>query len=146
MSRRSFRFVLVAFATVGLVVASAVQPQQATRRSTPMLHATPIASTFGGKVSYYGDEVAGRKTSSGERFDPRAFTMAHRTLPFGTRVRVTNLQNNKSVIVRVNDRGPGIADRVADVSESAARELRMLHSGVVEARLEVLRTPNTNNA
>jgi rare lipoprotein A len=89
-------------------------------------------------VSYYGRELAGRMTSSGERFDPDTLTMAHKTLPFGTLVRVTNLLNNQSVIVRVNDRGPNIAGRVADVSTRAARELGMLRSGVVKARLEVM--------
>ena len=64
--------------------------------------------------------------------------MAHKTLPFGTMVRVTNLQNYQSIIVRVNDRGPHIADRVGDVSPGAARMLMMLRSGVVKARLEVM--------
>jgi rare lipoprotein A len=91
-----------------------------------------------GKVSYYGNQFGGRRTSSGERFEPNALTMAHRTLPFGTMVRVTNLQNNQSIVVRVNDRGPHIGGRVGDVSPAAARVLMMLRAGVVRARLEVL--------
>ena len=96
------------------------------------------AYAFEGKVSYYGSAFAGRKTASGERVNPSALTMAHKTLPFGTMVRVTNLQNNRSVVVRVNDRGPHMADRVGDVSAGAAQELGMLRSGVVKARLEVV--------
>ena len=92
-----------------------------------------------GRITWYGKRFAGRKTASGERFDPEAMTMAHRTLPFGTRVRVTNLRNGESVILRVNDRMPARPGRIADVSEGAARRLGMIESGVIEARLEVLR-------
>ena len=70
-------------------------------------------------------------------------TMAHRTLPFGTRVRVTNLRNGESVILRVNDRMPGTRGRIADVSEGAARRLGMIDAGVVEGRIEVLRVMRT---
>jgi len=108
----------------------------------PAAAATPLAAAitaaFEGPVSFYGNEFAGRKTSNGERFDPNRLTMAHRTLPFGTLVRITNLFNNKSVVVRVNDRGPFIGGRVGDVSTAAAMMLDMLRAGVVRARLEVL--------
>ena len=87
----------------------------------------------------YGNEFAGRKTASGELFDPTALTMAHRTLPFGTRVRVTNLENQRSVEVVVNDRGPFVAGRIADLSEAAARRIGMVADGVVEALLDILR-------
>jgi len=104
--------------------------------------AAPAAATADvteGKIAYYGRKFAGRKTASGERFNPAAMTMAHKTLPFGTRVKVTNLATKRSVILRVNDRGPfGAADRVGDVSQAAARQLRMLRSGVVNAKLEVV--------
>jgi len=86
----------------------------------------------------YGDEFAGRKTASGEVFDPQALTMAHRTLPFGTRVRVTNLENHRSVEVVVNDRGPFIPSRIADLSEAAAKRLGMVAHGVVDALLEIV--------
>jgi rare lipoprotein A len=86
----------------------------------------------------YGNEFAGRKTASGETFDPAALTMAHRTLPFGTRVRVTNLENQSSVEVVVNDRGPFVAGRIADLSEGAARRIGMIAAGVVEALLDIL--------
>ncbi len=91
-----------------------------------------------GKLAYYGAKFAGRKTASGERFNPAAMTMAHKTLPFGTMVKVTNLKTNKSVVVRVNDRGPTQPDRVGDVSRAAAAKLRMLKSGVVDAKFEVV--------
>ena len=91
-----------------------------------------------GKLAYYGRKFAGRKTASGERFNPGAMTMVHKTLPFGTLVRVTNLKNNKRVVVRVNDRGPFTADRVGDLSQAAAGKIRMLKSGVVNAKLEVV--------
>lgn len=100
--------------------------------------AVAVAHTFQGMVSYYGREFIGRKTASGERFDPGIPTMAHKTLAFGTLVRVTNLHNNRSVVVRVNDRGPFIASRVGDLSPVAANLLGMLNAGVVFARLEVL--------
>ena len=86
----------------------------------------------------YGNDFAGRRTASGELFDPRALTMAHRTLPFGTRVRVTNLQNQHSVEVVVNDRGPFVSGRIADLSEAAARRIGMIADGVVEALLDIL--------
>ena len=91
-----------------------------------------------GRISYYGDGFAGRKTASGEPFDPAALTMAHRTLPFGTRVRVTNVENQRSVDVVVNDRGPFVAGRIADLSRAAAARIGMFADGVVEALLEVL--------
>jgi rare lipoprotein A len=91
-----------------------------------------------GRVSLYGQEFAGRTTASGERFDPEALTMAHRTLPFGTRVRVTNLENQRSVDVVVNDRGPAVAGRIADLSLAAARRLGMVAQGVIEAMLQII--------
>jgi rare lipoprotein A len=95
-----------------------------------------------GRLAYYGAKFAGRKTANGERFDPNALTMAHRTLPFGTLVKVTNLANRRSVVVRVNDRGPAVRSRLADVSHAAAQRLRMLGAGVVKARFEVVGTGN----
>jgi rare lipoprotein A len=91
-----------------------------------------------GRVSLYGVNFAGKTTASGERFDPAALTMAHRTLPFGTRVRVTNLRNHRSVEVRVNDRGPAVSGRIADLSLAAARKLGMADDGVIDATLEVI--------
>lgn len=89
-----------------------------------------------GLASYYMEASA--RTASGEKFDANGLTAAHRTWPFGTRVRVTNLQNNRSVVVRINDRGPQRKDRIIDLSYGAAREIRMTTAGVVKVRLEVL--------
>ena len=92
-----------------------------------------------GKASWYGGRFHGRKTASGERFDQRALTAAHRTLPFGTRVRVTNLRHGKQVVVRINDRGPWGKGKIIDLSRAAARKLGMLRAGVVPVEVEVLR-------
>lgn len=91
-----------------------------------------------GEASYYGRELAGNPTASGERFDPNGLTAAHRTLPLGSRLRVTNSSTGESVIVRVNDRGPFTGHRVLDVSERAARELGMLRAGTARVDLELL--------
>ncbi|MFL6797717.1 MAG: septal ring lytic transglycosylase RlpA family protein [Xanthobacteraceae bacterium] len=90
-----------------------------------------------GLASYYHHT----KTASGDKFDPHAFTAAHRTLPFGTRVRVTELKTGRSVTVRINDRGPFIRGRVVDVSKSAAQELGMTGRGITRVKLEVLEEP-----
>jgi rare lipoprotein A len=91
-----------------------------------------------GLGTWYGGSLHGRPTASGERFDKNALTAAHRTLPMGTRVRVTNKRNGKSVVLRINDRGPYGKGRVIDVSEAAARRLDMIDAGVVPVRIEVL--------
>jgi rare lipoprotein A len=91
-----------------------------------------------GLISWYGGAFHARPTASGEPFDKHALTMAHPTLPFGTKVRVTNLRNGRSVVLRVNDRGPFVGARVADVSHAAAEMLGMMRRGIVRARIEVL--------
>ena len=88
-------------------------------------------------ASYYGKELAGRRTASGERFNPSAMTAAHRTLRFGTRVRVTNSRNGRSVVVRINDRGPFVKGRSIDLSSGAARAIGMDSNARV--RMEVIR-------
>jgi rare lipoprotein A len=91
-----------------------------------------------GFASYYGAAFAGRRTASGERFDPKGFNAAHRDLPFGSRIRVTNLDNGRTVVVRINDRGPYADGRIVDLSWAAARDLDMLQSGVARVRVELL--------
>ncbi|MBT8766257.1 septal ring lytic transglycosylase RlpA family protein [Metapseudomonas boanensis] len=91
-----------------------------------------------GKASYYGARHHGKRTASGERFNQNSLTAAHRTLSFGTRVRVTNLRNDRSVVVRINDRGPYSRSRIIDVSRKAAESLGMLRAGVVPVRVESL--------
>lgn len=88
-----------------------------------------------GLASYYGPGLHGRPTASGERFDKNALTAAHRTLRFGSCLRVENVKNGRFTRVRVNDRGPFVAGRIVDVSEAAARELGMLQSGLARVRL-----------
>ena len=91
-----------------------------------------------GVASYYGQELAGNRTASGERFDPSGMTAAHRTLPFGSMVRVTNLANGQSVVVRINDRGPFGRNRVIDVSHAAAREIGLHRSGTARVSMSLL--------
>lgn len=94
-----------------------------------------------GIASFYGESLQGQKTASGERFDMNALTAAHRTLPFGSKVLVTNLDNGKQVTVRINDRGPYAKGRIIDVSRAAARVLEMIKRGFAHVRLEVISTP-----
>lgn len=91
-----------------------------------------------GSASYYGNELAGNPTASGEPFDPARMTAAHRSLPLGSRVRVTHERSGESVIVRINDRGPFHGNRIIDLSEAAARQLGMLRSGTARVQLELL--------
>lgn len=91
-----------------------------------------------GVASWYGRGFQGHRTASGERFDRRDLTAAHRTLPFGSRVRVTDVTSGRSVVVRINDRGPFAQDRVIDLSYEAARELGILAQGFAQVRLEKL--------
>ena len=91
-----------------------------------------------GAASWYGPGFHGRQTANGERYDMYGLTAAHRSLPFGTKVRVTNRKNGKSVVVRINDRGPYAGGRVIDLSRSAAQAVSMMNSGVVPVKLEVL--------
>jgi rare lipoprotein A len=89
-----------------------------------------------GKASYYADKFNGRKTANGEIFHNSKFTAAHKTLPFGTRVKVTNLSNGKSVKVRINDRGPFVAGRMIDLSKTAAKKIDMVNTGVGNVKIK----------
>ena len=92
-----------------------------------------------GVASYFSREIAGNRTANGERCDPETLTAAHRTAPFGSRMRVTNLATGQSVIVRINDRGPFRASRVIDLSHAAAREIGMHRTGTAKVRLALLK-------
>ena len=107
--------------------------------STPPAEKAPLIQT--GKASWYGEPHHGLKTASGETFDMDQFTAAHRTLPLGTRLLVTNLRNGRSVEVRVNDRGPVAAGRIIDVSYAAAQELGAVSDGVFPVRVRVIPQP-----
>jgi rare lipoprotein A len=91
-----------------------------------------------GKASWYGDLFQGKATASGEDFDMFDFTAAHRELPLGTYVKVTNLRNRKSVVVRINDRGPVTPGRIIDLSYSAARGIGMHQKGLVKVRIDII--------
>lgn len=91
-----------------------------------------------GIASWYGRRFRGRKTASGRRFNPKELTAAHRTLPFGTKVKVTNLENDKDVEVTINDRGPFVRNRIIDLSQAAAHRIGMSGAGVARVRIEVL--------
>ncbi|TPG63093.1 septal ring lytic transglycosylase RlpA family protein [Hymenobacter nivis] len=92
-----------------------------------------------GQGSYYANKFRGRPTASGAPYRPSKMTAAHNTLPFGTRIRVTNVRNGRSVKVTVNDRGPHVAGRIVDVSGKAARRLDLVRAGVVPVKLEVIK-------
>ena len=102
------------------------------------LQAVALAGSEEGMASYYADSLHGNLTASEEPYDKDAMTAAHRTLAFGTRVKVTNLDNGKSVELVINDRGPHVKHRIIDVSGAAARQLGLIDSGTAKVSVEVL--------
>jgi peptidoglycan lytic transglycosylase len=135
MTRRrlcgSFVLVVLALATVGCATAR--------RTSVPGSAGPEPGTRIDGMASWYGQQHQGRPTASGEAYDMNKLTAAHRTLPFGTRLRVTNIENGKSVVVRVNDRGPHVPGRVLDLSYRAAQALGMTDAGMARVEVVVLR-------
>jgi rare lipoprotein A len=123
----------------GLAAIAAPRPGAATSPAPPEV----VLQVLRGRAIWYGDRWQGRRTASGERFDKRALTAAHRGLPLGSRVRVTNLRNDRQVIVRITDRGPYGRDRgrIIDLSERAAEDLGFKDRGWTDVRLEVLAPP-----
>jgi rare lipoprotein A len=114
-------------------VASAAQIATPTKTS---------ATTETGVAIYYSDKMQGKPVTSGEKYDRNALTAAHRTFPLGTMVKVTNLKNNKSIVVRINDRGPhGSKERIIDLSGRAAQDLDMIKDGKAKVKLEVVESP-----
>lgn len=99
-----------------------------------------------GEASYYAGKFIGRPTASGEIYDPTAMTAAHRRLAFGTRVRVTRLDTEASVVVRINDRGPFKAGRIIDLSREAARRLDMIRDGIAPVHLQIVDGPTADTA
>jgi rare lipoprotein A len=133
--------VLVALAAIALAAPVGLARADRTTTTVSDLAAAVergIVTAQEGLVSWYGAAFHDRPTANGERFDSNGLTMAHPTLPFGTEVKVTNLRNGRSVVVRVNDRGPHVGKRIADLSRAAAAQIGMLKRGVVRARIEVL--------
>lgn len=118
------------FVLAMLVLLSSCAPYQA-RKTTPRYHAV-------GMASWYGPGFHGRKTSSGESYNQRDMTAAHRTLPFGSTIKVTNIDNGKACVVRINDRGPFIRGRIIDLSKAAAAEIDMIGTGTARVELASL--------
>lgn len=112
------------------------QPEVAKKKPIQSIKATEV-----GKASWYGEDFDGKPTASGEPYDMYELTAAHRTLPLGTWVKVTNLKNHRWVLVRINDRGPVPTDRIIDLSYSAARMLNMSGQGLARVRLEIVNPP-----
>ena len=137
---------LAAALSLALLVAACARNRHETAAPPPTAPVAPAAvappreprAVVTGTASWYGRPHHGRATASGEPFDMNALTAAHRTLPLGTRVRVTNLGNGRVVEVRINDRGPTRADRIIDLSYGAARALGAVGEGVFPVRISVL--------
>ena len=117
-------------------------PANGAARATDRGHHTRPRVQYG-VASWYGDREQGRPMACGEPFNEYAMIAAHRTLPLGTQVKVTNTRNGRSVVVRIMDRGPRIAGRTIDLSKAAADHLRFIHQGLAPVRIRVLSTPRT---
>jgi rare lipoprotein A len=135
--------VLAAVLAIGMLVASIGAAPVEKNSSAPPKPGAKIKVRIPkpyqvGRASWYGKQFDGRDTASGERYDMFQLTAAHLTLPLGTMVRVTNLRNSKSVVVRINDRGPMVVGRIIDLSYGAARMLQLAERGVEKVRLDVL--------
>ena len=121
--------VMLAIAPVLLAGCASVQSADSAKRAVNLER---------GQASFYADCYQSRKTASGERYDHGKRTAAHKTLPFGTRVKVTNIKNNKTVVVKINDRGPFVTGRIIDLSKSAFSRIGNTASGILPVTLEVI--------
>lgn len=142
----SLAAVALLVAALGTAHAQSAASAPAAAPAKPAAAAAPAGEVSEGKVAWYGSKFNGRRTASGERFNAGALTMAHKTLPFGTRVKVTNTANNRSVVVRVNDRGPSSPNLVGDLSLAAAQKIRMVRSGIATVKMEVVGQPPARKA
>lgn len=135
---KRYRSILPALLAVILVSACSSTRETADWHDIRNYPQVDILEVDEGVASYYHNKFHGRTTANGERYNKRELTAAHRDYPFGTYVRVISMVNGKSVIVRINDRGPFRRARVIDLSRAAAEELDMIHDGLAEVRIEVL--------
>jgi rare lipoprotein A len=133
------RQALVITTCLGLLMLSCGEKKTIHAATPPSIPQMPGVEV--GVASWYGHPYHGRASASGEIYDMEQFTAAHRTLPFGTLVRVVNLENSKTVDVRINDRGPFVDDRVIDLSHAAARAIDLIGPGIARVRLEILQAP-----
>jgi rare lipoprotein A (peptidoglycan hydrolase) len=139
------RIVVMGFMVAAIVLLSAPTEAQSARELVlasyicPRIKPNPMQFGF---ASWYGQELQGNPTANGEIYDMNGLTVAHRSLPFGTRLRITNLRNHRSLILRVNDRGPFSPRRIVDVSWAAAKKLGFMGSGIALVSAEVLGRPD----
>ena len=142
MSSSKFVLILLCF-----ILHCAPSVRYGTRDDQPVLKSQTLfhsSDIMEGRASYYGKQFHGRKTANGEIFDMYQKTAAHRELPFDTILKVTNKANKRSVIVRINDRGPFKSDRIIDLSYGAARDIDMIGDGVADVSIEILRLGDAN--
>ena len=134
---------MLEFGTPGRIAEVVAVEEKPVEATFPLLApmARKPAHVERGKGSYYGPEFEGKRTANGEVFRANTHTAAHRSLPFGTKVRVKNLANGREVTLRINNRGPFVKGRIIDVSERAARDLGMIKKGVVPVEVTVLEEP-----
>lgn len=125
-------------AALGLTACTGSSPRFSPSAAPHMQVGGSYTALEEGMASYYAEEFNGRKTSNGEVFDMNSLTAAHRSLPFNTTVKVTNLDNGQSVVVRINDRGPFIEGRIIDLSLAGAKAIGMIGAGTAQVRLEVV--------
>ena len=129
-------------AVAGLIALSAkTEAKSSASIQPPRASTTPKAEPEIGIASWYGEEFQGSQTANGETYDLNGLTAAHPTLPFGTKVRVTNLDNSKKILLRINDRGPRFGQRLIDVSWAAAKRLGFVGRGTTRVRVEVVARP-----
>ena len=141
MKSAFYYFVVAIFVTL-LLSSCTPTVRFSTKTSTSISKETTVkqlkGTQFKGLASYYHDKFVGRQTASGEIFNQKLYTAAHKELPFGTLVRVTRTSNGKTVTVRINDRGPFVAGRIIDLTYTAALELDLIKDGVAEVIIEIL--------
>ncbi|GGY75074.1 hypothetical protein GCM10011613_20710 [Cellvibrio zantedeschiae] len=133
-----FKALVVIFISTLMWGCSTVKPTHTPTQSPTPNNVERAAYVETGKASFYAEEHQSKKTASGEIYDYQLNTAAHKTLPFGSQVRVTNVDNGKSVVVKINDRGPFIKNRILDLSKAAFKSIADTSSGVIEIKIEVI--------
>lgn len=135
----TLRIMMAVFMMSVFMAGCASRPSTATSTTASAKNKSWVGFTEKGQASYYGSKHQGKKTASGEPFKQELKTAAHKTIPFGAMVKVTNVENEKSVVVRVNDRGPFVSGRIIDLSSSAFNEIGSTAKGVLKVEIEVIK-------